>query len=112
MKEERPDRRYNSFVAPTAGYQLHLDLADMSRFGGQPRFALVGVDAFSKMLSVVPVADRRGGPMSRALDRLFGEPGVPAQGFMDLGGEGGAGPRIQRIVERIEQAHFICRIGQ
>ena len=89
VKEERPDRRYNSFVAPTAGYQLHLDLADMSRFGGQPQFALVGVGAFSKMLSVVPVAGRRGGPMSRALDRLFGELGVPAQVFMDLGGEFG-----------------------
>eukprot|EP00969_Alexandrium_andersonii_P321552 14207903-Alexandrium_andersonii.AAC.1 len=23
VKEERPDRRYNSFAAPLAGYQLH-----------------------------------------------------------------------------------------
>lgn len=89
VKEERSDRRYNSFVAPMAGYQLHLDLADMARFGGQPQFALVGVDAFSKKLSVVPVTGRRGGPMSRALDKLFRELGVPAQVFMDLGGEFG-----------------------
>ena len=54
-------RRLNSFVAPYAGYQIQVDLADFSRFKPPSDFrhALVAIDVFSKKLPPCLSEERR-----------------------------------------------------
>ena len=82
-------RRLNSFVAPYAGYQIQVDLADFSRFKPPSvyRYALVAIDVFSKKIAAVPLRRKEARYTAQALDHVIAELGIPTSIATDQGTE-------------------------
>ena len=58
-RKDRPQRGYNSWVAPEPMHQLQVALADMGVFAKGPYpHMLVAVDTFTKKVSAVPMKDK------------------------------------------------------
>ena len=58
VREDRPQRGYNSFIPPEPMHQVQVDLADMGTFGSPNyKHKLVAIDSFSKKVAAVPLAN-------------------------------------------------------
>ena len=82
-------RRLGTFLASAAREQFEIDLIDFSARdpGGPsymldedvPRYAVIAIDNFSKKIAVVPVERKDAGLITRALDSIFQDMGVPVR---------------------------------
>ena len=88
VRQDRPERGYNSFVPPEPMFQLQVDLADMTAFAQGPyKYMLVAVDAFSKKLTAVPMANKEASTAARAWDKVVQNLGIPLSVYSDDGTE-------------------------
>lgn len=83
-KKRRGDNSYIPF-APREEYQF--DLADFGASAVKFRYAFVAIDAFSKMLDVVPIANKRPEECVRALNTILEKMHAPQYAYTDDGGE-------------------------
>ena len=76
-------------MAPYAGYQIQIDLADFSRFKPPSvyRYALVAIDVFSKKIAAVPLRRKEASYTAKALDHVIAELGIPTSIATDQGTE-------------------------
>ena len=76
-------------MAPYAGYQIQIDLADFSRFKPPSvfRYALVAIDVFSKKIAAVPLRRKEASYTAKALDHVIAELGIPTTIATDQGTE-------------------------
>jgi hypothetical protein len=88
VREDRPQRKYNSFVPYQPMHQLQVDLADMTAFAQGPyKFMLVAIDTFTKKLTAVPMKDKQAATAARAWDTVVKDLGIPAYVYSDDGSE-------------------------
>ena len=88
VRQDRPERGYNSFVPPAPMFQLQVDLADMSAFAQGPyKYMLVAIDAFSKKLTAAPMANKEASTAARAWDKVVEDLGIPLNVYSDDGSE-------------------------
>ena len=79
VRQDRPERDYNSFVPPEPMFQLQVDLADITAFAQGP--------AFSKKLTAVPMANKEASAAARAWDKVVQDLGIPLNVYSDNGTE-------------------------
>ena len=82
-------RGYNSWVSPGRLFEIELDLVDMTASAEQNdgyRYALVGVDNFSKFAHVVPVRGKTPDLLIEAMKEVLEKIGTPKQVYSDYEG--------------------------
>ena len=80
---------YNSFVSNESLDQIQLDLADFTKNAEENdgyRFALVGVDVFSRYGWLVPMKTKQPNDVINAFKEIMRVFGVPKSAFSDLEG--------------------------
>ena len=88
VRQDRPERGYNGFVPPEPMFQLQVDLADMTAFAQGPyKYMLVAIDAFSKKLTAVPMANKEASTAAGAWDKVVKDLGIPLNVYSDDGSE-------------------------
>ena len=88
MRQDRPERGYKGFVPPEPMFQLQVDLADMTAFAQGPyKYMLVAIDAFSKKLTAVPMANKEASTAAGAWDKVVKDLGIPLNVYSDDGSE-------------------------
>ena len=88
VRQDRPERGYNSFVPPEPMFQLQVDLADMTAFSQGPyKYLMVAVDAFSKKLTAIPMANKNASTAANAWDKVVKDLGIPLNVYSDDGSE-------------------------
>ena len=53
----RPYKSYNSWVAPYARFEYQIDIMDMNNLESDYRYAIIVIDAFSKLADAEPMKD-------------------------------------------------------
>ena len=78
-------KKYNSFVSPGKNYEYEVDIADvLARDGGDGiRYGLCAIDNFTKMVSVIPIINRKPSEIIRGLKLIFEQLGKPKQLYSD-----------------------------
>ena len=88
VREDRPQRGYNSFVPPEPMHQVQVDLADMGTFGSPNyKHMLVAIDSFSKKVAAVPLANKTAAAVANAWTKVAQTLGVPSNVYSDDGTE-------------------------
>ena len=93
-RQIRNYRSTNSYTAPFARYQFQMDIMDMVILtkepevkiptdNGEPRYALVVIDIFSKLANVVPMRNKDGKSVLSALKDSFKKMGHPMVIYSD-----------------------------
>ena len=93
-RQIRNYRSTNSYTAPFARYQFQMDIMDMVPLtrdpevkiptdNGEPRYALVVIDIFSKLANVVPMTNKDGKSVLSALKDSFKKMGHPMVIYSD-----------------------------
>ena len=79
--------RYNkySFVSSGANFEYEVDIVDvLARDGGDGiRYGLCAIDNFTKMVSVIPINNRKPSEIIRGLKLIFEQLGKPKQLYSD-----------------------------
>jgi transposase InsO family protein len=82
----KPYRGYNSYVADAPLEELQIDISDFTKSSAVNhgyRYALVGIDIFSKMAHVVPIKNKMVNESIRAMKEIFEKIGIPKQIYHD-----------------------------
>ena len=88
VREDRPQRGYNSYIPVEPMHQLQVDLADMSVFGSNPyRYMLVAIDTFTKKAAAVPLARKEASAAASAWNQVVQALGIPSYVYSDDGSE-------------------------
>ena len=88
VREDRPQRGYNSYVPVEPMHQLQADLADMSVFGTTPyRYMLLAVDTFTRKVAAVPLASKTAPAAAAAWQQIVQALGIPSYVYTDDGSE-------------------------
>ena len=88
VREDRPQRGYNSYVPTEPMHQLQVDLADMSVFSTAPyRYMLVAIDVFTKKGAAVPLASKTAPAVANAWQQVVQSLGIPSYVYSDDGSE-------------------------
>ena len=93
-KQIRRYRGSNSYTAPFTRYEYQIDIMDMKPLtktpevkvpvkNGEPRYALVVIDIFSKLANVVPMKNKDGKSVLPALKETFEKMGHPMSIYSD-----------------------------
>ena len=93
-KQIRRYRGSNSYTAPFARFEYQIDIMDMvpltkepevniPKKKGEPRYALVVIDIFSKLANVVPMKNKDGESVLKALKESFDKMGFPMSIYSD-----------------------------
>ena len=84
-KQIKPYQKYNSFLVPYARAEFQIDIMDMNIFKkeGEERYALIVIDAFSKLGNVVPMPERASPNVLKALKESFKIMGEPIEIYSD-----------------------------
>ena len=77
--KKQPDKQIkghqicNSYLVPYARVEFQIDIMDMNKFkpGGQERYALIGVDAFSRYAYIHPMKNKNSVDVLEALKATF-----------------------------------------
>ena len=97
IRQGKKRRGDNSFIpyAPREEYQF--DLADFGASAVKFRYAFIAIDAFSKMLQVVPLENKTPAETVRALNIVIEKMHIPQYAYTDDGGEfkGGFDERLK-----------------
>ena len=79
-KQIKNYRGTNSYTAPCARYEYQIDIMHMSPLAKDknvPQYALVAIDIFSKLADVIPMDERDGEHVLKALRASFKKMGYP-----------------------------------
>ena len=78
-------KTYNSFVSQGNNYEYEVDIVDvLARDGGDGiRYGLCAIDNFTKMVSVIPINNRKPSEIIRGLKLIFKQFGKPKQLYSD-----------------------------
>ena len=87
-KQIRKYRGSNSYTAPFARFEFQIGIIDMKPVtkepevevpikNGEPRYAMVVIDIFSKLANVVPIKEKTGPNALSALKESFKKMGLP-----------------------------------
>ena len=88
VREDRPQRGYNSYVPVEPMHQVQVDLADMNVFSTTPyRYMLVAVDSFTKKAAAVPLANKTSPATAAAWRQIIQALGIPSYVYSDDGTE-------------------------
>ena len=88
VREDRPQRGYNSYVPVEPMHQLQVDLADMSVFSNGPyRYLLVAIDTFTKKIAAVPLTRKTSEVTAAAWQKVVENLGIPSYVYSDDGTE-------------------------
>ena len=88
IREDRPQRGYNSYVPVEPMHQLQVDLADMSVLSAGPyKYMLVAVDVFTKKAAAVPLARKTAEVTANAWQQVIKTLGIPSYVYSDDGSE-------------------------
>ena len=79
-------RREGSYVASAPREEFQADLADFGE-RASPRYGLACIDVFSRLATVIPIAEKTSETISNALDKIWSEMGVPVRFVTDNGSE-------------------------
>ena len=84
-KQIKGYNNYNSYLVPYARAEFQIDIMDMKMFmqEGEERYALVVIDAFSKLTNVVPMKNKDGKNVLDALKQSFKIMGEPVEIYSD-----------------------------
>ena len=84
-KQTRPYQKYNSFLVPYARAEFQIDIMDMNMFKkeNEERYALVVIDAFSKLGFVQPMFNKDSNNVLQALKQAFKIMGEPIEIYSD-----------------------------
>ena len=90
-KQTRNYKNYNSYTAPFAKYEFQIDLMDVtsllrdvgSEIKSQLRYGLVCIDIFSKKSHIVPVENKDGDDVYKAVMECFKVLGQPLSVYSD-----------------------------
>ena len=84
-KQIKGYNNYNSYLVPYARAEFQIDIMDMKMFmqEGEERYALVVIDAFSKLTNVVPMKNKDGKNVLDALKQSFKVMGEPVEIYSD-----------------------------
>ena len=93
-KQIRKYRGSNSYTAPFARFEYQIDIMDMKPLNkvpeveipvknGEPRYAMVVIDIFSKVASVIPVKEKSCPNALSALKESFNKMGFPMSVYSD-----------------------------
>ena len=91
-KQVKKYRGSNSYIAPFARFEYQIDIMDMIPLVKQPeakiplkkdlpRYALVVIDIFSKIVNIVPMKERNSESVFSALKESFKKMGFPISIF-------------------------------
>ena len=117
-RQIRNYRSTNSYTAPFARYQFQIDIMDMVPLtkepevnietdNGEPRYALVVIDIFSKLANVVPMTNKDGQSVLSALKDSFKKMGHPMVIYSD--DDGGFKTVVKECFEGEGIQHIITR---
>ena len=89
--KKQPDKQIkghqicNSYLVPYARVEFQIDIMDMNKFkpGGQERYALIGVDAFSRYAYIHPMKNKNSVDVLEALKATFKVMEEPIEIFSD-----------------------------
>ena len=84
-KQIKPYQKYNSFLVPYARAEFQIDIIDMNilKKEGEERYALMVIDAFSKLGNVVPMPEPDSPDVLKALKESFKIMGEPIEIYSD-----------------------------
>ncbi len=82
-KQIRPYKGFNSYVAPYARYQYQIDIMDMADKSGDYRYAVIVIDAFSKLAEAEPMRDKQTNTVYQNLRKIFEKMGYPSSVYSD-----------------------------
>ena len=77
--------KYNSCVSSGANFELEVDIVDvLARDGGDGiRYGVCAIDNFTKMVSVIPISNRKPSEIIIGLELIFEQLGKPKQLYSD-----------------------------
>lgn len=115
-------RGHNSWVSPGLLFEIELDLVDLTATAeenGGFRYALVGVDNFSKFAHVVPVRGKTPADLVPAVEEIFDKVGTPKQVYSDYEGAFESKPWLRlmnargvKVVQTVSAAHGVERLNR
>ena len=79
-------RREGSYVASAPREEFQADLADFGE-RANPRYGLACIDVFSRLATMIPVAEKTDVAIRNALDKIWPEMGYPVRLVTDNGSE-------------------------
>jgi hypothetical protein len=79
-------RREGSYVASAPREEFQADLADFGE-RASPRYGLACIDVFSRLATVIPLAEKTDVAIRNALEKIWPEMGVPVRLVTDNGAE-------------------------
>ena len=96
-KQIKRYQTYNSFLVPYSRAEFQLDIMDMNIFKkeGEERYALIVIDAFSKLGNVVPMPERDSPNVLKALKESVEIMGEPTELYSD---DDGACTRLSKNI--------------
>ena len=112
----------NSWVSPHRLFEIEIDLVDLTATAEENdgfRYALVGIDNFSKFSHVVPVKGKTPGPLVEAMNEILATVGTPKQVYSDYEGsfENAAWLRLMnskgiKHIRTVGSAHAVERFNR
>ena len=82
-KQIRPYKAHNSWVAPYARFEYQIDIMDMNNLKSDYRYAIVVIDAFSKLADAEPMKDKQTNTVYQNLLKIFQKMGYPSSIYSD-----------------------------
>ena len=84
-KQIKGYQNYNSYLVPYARAEFQIDIMDMNKFkqGGEERYALIVLDAFSRYAYIHPMENKNSEDVLKALKEAFKVMGEPIEIFSD-----------------------------
>ena len=89
IRQTKPYKGFNSYVAPNALHEIQCDLAiftDSANNNDGYKYAFVAIDVFSKYMWAVPIKDKRPEESIRAFNEVLEKIGKPHQIMSDREG--------------------------
>ena len=82
-KQIRPYKGHNSWVAPYARFEYQIDIMDMNSLKYDYIYAIVVIDAFSKLADAEPMNDKQTNTVYQSLLNIFQKMGYPSSTYSD-----------------------------
>ena len=104
-KQVKPYQNYNSFLVPYARAEFQIDIMDMKIFKkeDEERYALIVIDAFSKLGFVYPMFQRDSLNVLKGLKEAFKVTGKPVEIFSD--DDGAFKAEVEKYLDDLSIAH-------
>ena len=104
-KQIKPYQNYNSFLVPYARAEFQIDIMDMKIFKkeDEEHYALIVIDAFSKLGFVYPMFQRDSSNVLKGLKEAFKVMGEPVEIFSD--DDGAFKAEVKKYLDDLDTIH-------